>query len=220
VSNTTTLIVAPHPDDETFGCGGTILRSIREGADVHWLIATTMRGTGEYNEKQVSKRDRLIDSVAAAYGFADVHRLDFPASTLDTVGLKPLVQAIGTVMKQIEPNLVYAPFRHDVHSDHRVVFDAVVACSKWFRNPGIHRLLCYETLSETNFGIEPFHPTVFLDISTELPRKLEIAQLYADELGTHPFPRSLDSCQALALLRGSQSGYGAAEAFQLVRELG
>ena len=36
------LIVAPHPDDETLGCGGAILRHVSEGHSVHWMIMTKM----------------------------------------------------------------------------------------------------------------------------------------------------------------------------------
>jgi LmbE family N-acetylglucosaminyl deacetylase len=215
------LVVAPHPDDETFGCGGTILRATREGIEVHWLIVTTMRGANEYTQQQIEERDALIQAVTEAYGFAGVHQLGFTTARLDGMGLKPLVDAVGEVMAELRPTDVYAPFRHDIHSDHRQVFDAVAACSKWFRFPGTRRFLSYETLSETDFCVDPgagFNPTVFIDISSELPGKLEIVRLYPEEIGEHPFPRSAESCRSLAQLRGSQSGCRAAEAFQLIRE--
>ena len=216
------LIVAPHPDDETFGCGGTILRAAREGAEVHWLIVTTMRGNDSYTELQVAEREALIDAVGEAYGLAGTHQLGFPTTGLDQLGLKVLIDAMGAVIKAVRPTQIFAPFHHDVHSDHRQVFAAVIASSKWFRYPGTRRLLSYETLSETDFSIDPsrvFHPTVFVDISSELPGKLEIVSLYPTELGEHPFPRSAEACRSLAILRGSQSGCRAAEAFQLIREV-
>jgi hypothetical protein len=79
----------------------------------------------------------------------------------------------------------------------------------------------YETLSETNFnfiGNRVFRPNVYADISEYLSDKIETMKIYASELGEHPFPRSEKALRALALLRGSQSGYKAAEAFQLVIE--
>ena len=36
------LVIAPHPDDETLGCGGTILKNIKNGNQVHWLNMTKM----------------------------------------------------------------------------------------------------------------------------------------------------------------------------------
>ena len=79
----------------------------------------------------------------------------------------------------------------------------------------------YETLSETEFGLEQnetFHPNVFIDISSFLERKLELLKIYASELNDFPFPRSETTLKALAQLRGASAGFKAAEAFQLLRE--
>jgi LmbE family N-acetylglucosaminyl deacetylase len=82
--------------------------------------------------------------------------------------------------------------------------------------------MTYETLSETEFGLNPvdssFRPNLFVNISDQINLKLAILKIYQSELGEHPFPRSLDAVQALALLRGSQMGVKAAEAFQILRE--
>jgi hypothetical protein len=103
-----------------------------------------------------------------------------------------------------------------------MVFETCMACSKWFRYPSIRRVLCYETLSETNFGARPseprFAPTTWIDISGHLEGKLAMAGIFASELGAHPFPRSLEAIRAQALLRGAEAGCSSAEAFQLIRE--
>ena len=102
-----------------------------------------------------------------------------------------------------------------------MVFDAASACCKWFRYPSVRRVLAYETLSETEFGLDPdtrFHPNVFVDISAFLERKIELLQIYKSELGHFPFPRSATAVRVLAQYRGANSGFEAAEAFQLLRE--
>ncbi|MAD95352.1 MAG: GlcNAc-PI de-N-acetylase, partial [Rhodobacteraceae bacterium] len=80
----------------------------------------------------------------------------------------------------------------------------------------------YETPSETDFGIDPrdsgFKPTVFIDISKQLDRKLELMRIYESEIGDFPFPRSETALTALAHLRGSQAGFLAGEGFMLLRE--
>ena len=38
-----TLVVAPHPDDELLGCGGTLLRRVAEGGTLAWLLMTAMK---------------------------------------------------------------------------------------------------------------------------------------------------------------------------------
>jgi len=81
--------------------------------------------------------------------------------------------------------------------------------------------LAYETLSETDFGLDTnqyFRPNVFVDIEQFLDDKLRAMDIYASELGEFPFPRSRETIKALALLRGSASGFKAAEAFELLRE--
>ena len=83
------------------------------------------------------------------------------------------------------------------------------------------RVLAYETISETEFCLDPnqsFKPNYFVDISDFLERKLEVLAVYQSELGPFPFPRSIEAIQALATLRGANSGFMAAEAFQLLRE--
>lgn len=59
---------------------------------------------------------------------------------------------------------------------------------------------------------------MYVDISEYLNYKIDIMKIYASELGEHSFPKSEKALRALATLRGSQSGYEAAEAFELVFE--
>ena len=104
-----------------------------------------------------------------------------------------------------------------------LVFDAAVSCLKWFRLASVRRILAYETLSETEFGINPdslgFRPNVFMDVHAHLSEKSEILGIFADEIRAFPFPRSIDAVRALALLRGATAGCGAAEAFMLLKEI-
>lgn len=217
------LVVAPHPDDETLGCGGTLLRHINNGEEVHWMIVTDICQEFGFTEFQVTQRQAEIHKVSEEYGFAKVHNLKFPPAQLDTIPTKNLVRAISQVMMEVSPEIIYLPYRGDVHTDHAVVFDAVVSCTKWFRYPSIRRVLCYETLSETDFGINPdlrgFTPTSFVDITKFIDKKLEIARIYQTEMDEFPFPRSLDSLKALAKVRGTACGCIAAESFIVLREI-
>lgn len=216
------LVVAPHPDDETLGCGGTLLKHVAAGESVHWLIITKICENQGWSESQREKRRDQIHQVAENYKFSAVHQLDFATSSLDHVPLRDVIQAISRVISKTQPRIVYMPHRGDAHSDHKVVFDATSACTKWFRYPSIKRVLSYETLSETGFSVNPeskFTPNCYVDISRFLDRKLNIMQVFDSEMGNFPFPRSLESIRALAALRGSESGFQAAEAFQLLREL-
>ena len=134
-----------------------------------------------------------------------------------------LVVGIGQVIREVRPSVDYLPFNGDVHSGHAAVFAATASCTKWFRYPSVRRVLCYETLSETDFGLNPeggnFAPNSFVDITDHIDRKIEIAQIYRGEMGEIPFPRSAEALRALAKVRGAACGCQAAESFMLLREI-
>lgn len=216
------LAIAPHPDDETLGCGGTLLRHHLNGDEVHWLILTAVSEARGFSAARVQSRAAEIDAVASAYGFAGVHKADFPTAMLDTLPKGDLIGAVGQVVKSVGAEVLYVPHRYDVHSDHAAVFDAAAACSKSFRYPTVKSVYAYETLSETEFGLRPdggFHPNLFVDIDGFLDRKLEIMKMFAGEMGPFPFPRSEECIRALATLRGSVAGVSAAEAFMILKEI-
>lgn len=217
------LVVAPHPDDESLGCGGALLRHIEEGDSVHWLIVTAMTESQGFPEDRIASRNTEIESVALAYRFAGVHRAGLPTTRLDTVPMGDLVAAIGKVFQTTCPDTVYLPYRNDAHSDHAAVFDATVACCKSFRHSSVKRVYAYETLSETEFGLRPddpgFRPNLFVDIGDRLEQKIQILNLYSGEIGVFPFPRSEECVRAQAILRGSQAGSTAAEAFMVLKEI-
>lgn len=216
------LVVAPHPDDETLGCGGTLLKHKEQGDEIHWLICTHIHQQYGYALDRVVQRELEIEKVKSLYGFTSLTHLKYPTSRLDTIPMTELVETIGNVFREIQPEIIYLPYRGDVHTDHAVVFDAVISCTKWFRYPFVKKVLAYETLSETEFGLNPdlsgFRPNVFVDISDYLDRKLEIMSVFASEMGEFPFPRSKKAIRSLAYVRGASAGYQVAEAFMLLKE--
>jgi LmbE family N-acetylglucosaminyl deacetylase len=216
-----TLVIAPHPDDEVLGAGGTLLRRKAEGAKIAWLIVTSISTQTGWPEEKVRQRTNEIDRITKFFDFDEVFELNFPAAQLDRVAMSELVAGISAAFKSFEPDEVFLPHAADIHSDHRVVFDAAASCTKWFRYPSVKRILAYETLSETDFVLnaaQAFRPNVFVNIETFLDKKLQAMAIYASELGEFPFPRSEESIRALATLRGAASGFKAAEAFELLRE--
>jgi LmbE family N-acetylglucosaminyl deacetylase len=218
-----TFVIAPHPDDETLGAGGALLRAIQSGEDVHWLIVTEMREDLGFSTSAIKKRESEITAVSKAYGFASTIKLGLPATRLDTLPLNDIINPIGSAILDVQPDTVYLPFPGDVHSDHRVVFDAAAACTKSFRYPSVKKIVAMEILSETDFGIDPtqdaFRPNLFVDISAVLDEKIRIMNLFGSEMGEPPFPRSEQNIRALSSWRGSQAGIQAAEAFTVLKEI-
>jgi len=216
------LIVSPHPDDETLGCGGTILKHKTQGAEINWLIMTTLPLTKTQGDRY-NVRQKEIEKVASAYGFDNVFKLDFHTTELDVLPMNRIIDAVQPVLTTVQPQTIYLPNRNDIHSDHMVTFDAVISAAKTFRFPCISKMMMYEVLSETDFApsfvTNAFIPNSFSDISEYLEQKTAIMRVYESELGTHPFPRSVEGIKSLAVLRGAAAGVTYAEAFMLLKEI-
>ena len=192
---TRVLIVAPHLDDETLG----------------------------YSRERIAQGQAEIREVSSRNGMASLHCLEFPTTQLDILPMPELVGSMGRAFKDAAPNRVYLPFPGDVHSDHWQVFDAALACTKWFRYSSVTSDLAYETISGTEFGISPrassFDPNCFVDISEFFDEKVSILRIYASELGLFPFPRSIEAVRARATFRGSRAGSATAGAFMVLKEV-
>ena len=214
------VVIAPHPDDETLGCGGTLLKEKKNGSKIHWIIATSIFEKYGWNKAKVLKRSKEIEKVAKTYKFNSVHYLDLPTTLLDNVSIVEIIAKISNIYKKIKPTIIFTPYNKDIHTDHQVIAKASIACSKWFRFPSIKKILCYETLSETHWSQNKgyFKPNVFIDISKFLDQKIKIMKIYKSEVNSFPFPRSEKTIRAKAMFNGSQSGFLAAEAFELLLE--
>lgn len=215
------LVVAPHPDDEVLGVGGTILNYKSKGASVAWLIATELKEDYGWSKDKILEREAEINEISRYFDFDEVHQLGLPTTKLDALPLGDVVQKVSDVVNSFRPDVIFVPHIGDVHTDHKVIHTAVLSCTKWFRYPFIKRVLAYETISETEFGLDAGHsfmPNYFVDISQFLELKIKAMEIYSSEISSFPFPRSRVAIEALARYRGSSSGFWAAEAFLLLRE--
>lgn len=216
------LIVAPHPDDETLGCGGTILKLKKMGCRVSWLILTNIFEKDGYSAQRVKARQKEIKKVSQLYNFDEVFNLGFPAAKIELVPMEEIIMKVKTVFKVVTPDTLFIHHMADAHSDHRVSFSAIMSCTKVFRAEFIKNIYSYETISETEFAAPTFKnafiPTTFSDISPFLEKKIKIMKVYKSELGPHPFPRSVENIRAIATFRGAMCGVKYAEAFMTLRQ--
>ena len=219
------LAISVHPDDETLGCGGTLLKHRAQGDALFWLIATRAIDP-QWSPETVKRKAAEIESVAEAYGMDRHIQLDFPAARLDTIPQTDLISAIRDTISEVRPEIVYIVHGGDVHTDHQAVFAAAISVLKPFHMSrfGVRRVLCYEVLSSTESAPPQresvFVPNVFNDITLYVRRKIEIMALYETEVQDDPLPRGPSAIEALARYRGATVGIDYAEAFMLIREVG
>jgi len=217
--NSKILVVATHPDDETLGCGGTLLKHKENKDEIHWLICTSLNK----NHKYYSTRQKEIKKVSKLYNFNSLNILPYETSKIDQYNKNELITKISKVMNKIKPQIIYLPFKEDIHTDHKKIFEVCYSCTKSFRYSFIKKIYMMETLSETEFAPsinkDSFVPNTFVNITKYINKKIKIMNIYKSEIKKHPFPRSERNMKALASLRGSTSGCKYAESFVLLKEI-
>lgn len=221
------LVIAPHADDETIGCGGTMARYASEGHDVSVAILTGHGDDGPHPVFPQEVFDGIRAEAAKAHALLGVRRTLLREIPSVRVAEKPLWEVNRIVFEVFEeacPEVVLVPFQFDLHEDHRRIF---AACSVAWRPSSavgrkIRAVYAYETPSETHWNfanVEPgFMPNTYVDISDHLDTKVAALRCFASQIDPFPGARSIEALEALARFRGSQVHTAAAEAFVLVRQ--
>ena len=216
------LVISVHPDDETIGCAGRLLKHKAEGDNVYWLIITKAHPP-RWDETAILRQEHEVELVGKALGLKQIFSPGLPTTNLDMLPINDLISEISEVISTVHPDYIYSVHHGDIHTDHFAVSQAVFVVLKPFymQQFGVQRIFSFETISSTE-GAPPyqsrsFEPNLFCDISPYIDRKLEIMALYKSQQQDYPMPRSLDSIRALARYRGATIGVEYAEAFILVR---
>ena len=216
------LVVAPHPDDEVLGAGGTIARLAEAGRRVEVAVVTSGRPPA-YPAEQVAKVRAEAAAAHAHLGVAATHWLDLPAAQLAETAHGEVNAAIGKVVREVAPSLLLVPFVGDIHVDHQLIFVSALVASRPHQHAFPLTILAYETMSETNWNapyLAPnFVPNVFVEITATLEKKVEAMAMFASQVRAFPHERSTETLRALAALRGSTVHRHAAEGFVLVRHV-
>lgn len=168
------------------------------------------------HERRLGRRTRSW--VCERLGFwISLHR------ALDVTPGHLIADALAKQFQELKPERVYLPHHGDMHADHGRIYHAALVAARPLANCPVKQLLCYETLSETEWAppiaSAVFYPTVFVDIAAHLPQKLAAMRCFTSQLKPAPNPRSLEAIEALARYRGSTVSVHAAEAFVLVRDV-
>lgn len=212
------VVVAPHSDDETLGAGGYLLKHKDAGDLIYCINVTNAKKEYGYSEDEVAYWNKTLNIVKSKIGFEKTYDLGLEPAGLNKLNGTNLIKCIQEIIEYIKPNVILVPYYGDVHSDHRIVFDAVMAVCKPFRCPSVEQILCMEIISETDHAVSDngFCPNYFVDISKYIEIKLDILRAYSSELKESPFPRNIDAVKALAKYRGASCYLHYAEAFRVL----
>lgn len=216
------LVIAPHPDDEVLGCGGTIAKHFSNGDDVYTAIVT--KGCEPlFFEESVKKVREECRKADAFLGVKETVFMDFPAAMLEDVPRYQLNDAFVKLVQRIKPEVVYLPHRGDMQIDHKMTVDAAMVALRPKYKHVVKKILAYETLSETGWDIpnttNEFVPVYYNDISYYLEKKIEAMKMFTTQIAMFPNARSVEGIRALAITRGTNVSLAAAEAFVVIREI-
>lgn len=216
------LVIAPHPDDEILGVGGTIAKRANDGDNVY-VCVVTKAGEPLFREELVEQARKECREADHFLGVKETFFLDFPAVRLEEVPRYKLNDGLMQAVQRVKPDEVYIPHRGDMQLDHKMIVDAAMVALRPKYKHVVKRIYAYETLSETGWDIpnmvNEFIPTVYEDISDTLEKKLDAMRIFQSQLADFPAARSLGAIEALAKYRGATVNVMAAEAFSLIREI-
>ncbi len=110
------LVIAPHPDDESIGMGGTLAKASQSGISTH-LVVLTDGALGGSHSDLVQIRQREAKAAADCLGIKTIRFVDEPDRGL--LVSESLVQRIAAIIRELKPAAVFFPGVQEFHPDHR-----------------------------------------------------------------------------------------------------
>jgi LmbE family N-acetylglucosaminyl deacetylase len=186
------LIVAPHPDDETLGCGGTLARRAEEGHRITVVVVTDGRHLFRLSrwkievdptpaEASAMRKDETRRAVAILAGEAATIRfLDVEDATLAR-HVDIVAATLAAIIREVTPDEVYVTSQHEEHPDHVAACAAVREAMR--ATPS--RATLYRYIIALRRGLSPEtagEPTVAADIAPQQEKKRRAVSQFASHL--------------------------------------
>ena len=194
------LCLGAHSDDIEIGCGGTLLRLLRQ-----WPIARVTWVVLSGNPARAAEARRSARRLIGRRADANIVQATFRESYFPYIAV-PIKELFDGLRREIEPDLVLTHYRDDRHQDHRLVSELTY---NTFRD---HLVLEYEIIKlDGDIG----NPNVYvaLDAATVRRKISLLMQGFASQRDRRWFTE--DVFQGVMRLRGMEAGSpsGYAEAF-------
>ena len=170
------LVVGPHPDDETYGCGGTLCRLKDLGSEIRIVVLTDgVRGDGRHRydpSEYVRLREEEVRRAASRLGMDPPEFWGLPDRELHR--LADLKKRLSQLIWSFQPTLVFTSSPLDVHPDHRYTAQLLYNILREEDiPPGIRLAFCEVVV--------PFRPTHLVDVTSVYPRKRAAMECFATQ---------------------------------------
>ena len=218
------LILSPHADDEILGCGGFISKYSKHNYDINVLILTNASiGAPEIYSADLIKKIR--NEAIKANNLIGTKKLFFenlPALNLNSLPTYKISKIIEKYLSDCNPEIVLMPSKHDIHDDHKIIFNAAKVAMRLNKKRNLRKILTYEVLSETEWNEDEksFNPNYFVTLKkSDIDNKVRAFLKYKSQIRKFPHPRSKEAIVNLSKVRGSQVFMNYAEAFKVEKIL-
>lgn len=215
------LVCVAHPDDEIIGVGGSIIKHLDKGHTVKITSLTTGEGSRSFNN--CSERIDMFKNVMSFLGVNLYNYHDLPDNEMDKLTYLQIIKLVENDFLDFSPNIVYTHSSTDLNIDHQITNRIIQTIFRPLPNSSVEEIREFETPSATGWynqgNVSQFHPNLYIDISSQMDRKIKALKLYNAELRKYPHVRSLQSIQNHAQYRGNSIGLNFAEAFNVTRRI-
>jgi LmbE family N-acetylglucosaminyl deacetylase len=194
------IAIGAHPDDIEYGCGGTVMKHIKSGDKVHFIILS--RG-----EKSGNADVRAGEALRSAKTMgATLHQFDYPDTQIPQN--HEVIDRIEKIIHEVNPRRIYTHSVKDTHQDHRNVAYATLAAAR-----NVPEIFFYESPSL----YLDFNANYYVDISGFVDRKLDALNTFVTQNGKDYM--KIEAIRGLAQFRGLATFVKYAEAFETFRIL-
>jgi len=203
------LVLAPHPDDEVFGCGGAIVQLLGAGAEVRLVILTDGSAQGDPG---VRRAEALEASLRLGLGEPEFWEFADRSLQPDDGNLADRLRAL---LIELAPQLILVPSPAEIHPDHRAVAVLVYSLLQSTTAGGELHDALQSTRIATYEVSAVLRPNLLVDVSAEWETVLSAAEAYASQLEVHPYIEVMDGMARSRCLT-LPAGVRRAEAYHVV----
>ena len=194
------LAIVSHPDDETFGCGGTLALHAMNGLKTYVLCLTCNPPERKIEFTNATKSLGISETILFEQNHFDINQRQ--------------INRISDVIVSVRPRIVITHVPFDYHREHRMTNKLVKEAIEWAAHTTTYERPCLvEKLLEMEVNTLIPSPHILVDISKVIERKLKAIEHYTSQLAKFSWNYYTEFNIKKAELRGVQSKSDQAEAF-------